>query len=106
MAEPEDVLISAHTFLKVLVKSQPEGSYKRKGVYPNLRAAVAFPKMLAGLFSYPKRHFYLSVNNRLNFPVSRKFSSFSSHFNPKIVGNNRSSELDIHRDDLLGAPGT
>ena len=35
--------------------------------YPNLRAAVTFPKMLAGLFSYLKRHFYLSESNRCYF---------------------------------------
>ena len=52
--------------------------------------------MLDGLFSYPKRHFYLSENNRHYFFhiifELRKYSSFSSHFNPKIVGDNRSSE--------------
>ena len=53
--------------------------------------------MLAGLFSYPKRHFYLSENNRHYFHHITKIwgkenSSFSSYFNPKIVGDNRSSE--------------
>ena len=53
--------------------------------------------MLAGLFSYPKRHFYLSENNRHYIPISRKFELkktpvFPAHCNPKIVGNNRLSE--------------
>ena len=66
--------------------------------------AVAFPKMLAGVFTNRKQHFYLSENNRereddhlLLFPHiakiwAKKYSSVSSHFNPKIVGDNRPSE--------------
>ena len=61
------------------------------------KAAVAFPKLLDGLFSHPKRHFCLSENNSRYFPhitkiSAKNYSSFSSHFNPKIVGDNRSSE--------------
>jgi len=41
LAEPEDVLILAHTFLKFGGKSQPQrsyknGSYKEKRVYQNI----------------------------------------------------------------------
>ena len=52
--------------------------------------------MLAGLFSYPKRHFYLSENDRRYIPRftkirGKKYSSFSSQ--ASIVGDiNRSSE--------------
>ena len=54
----------------------------------------------AGLFSYPKRHFLIYISPKttdITLPVSRKFelkkySRFSSHFNRKIVGDNRSSQ--------------
>ena len=38
----------------------------------NLWAEFAFPKILADLFLYPKRHFYLSENNRHQFPHIKK----------------------------------
>ena len=61
-----------------------ENSRESQYYYLNLRASVALLKMLTGLFLYPKRHFYLSKNNRHYLPHITKFElkkyfSFSSH---------------------------
>ena len=65
--------------------------------------------MLAGLSSYPKWHFYLSENKRHYFYHmtkiwGKKYCNFSPHFNPKIVGNNRSSEQIFTETVSLGCP--
>ena len=98
------------------LKFQTSGNSKKEILSTEFTSCCCLSENANGPFFRTQEDTFISPKKQnkktgITFPISRKFelkkySSFSSHFNPKIVGDYRCFRTDIHRNGRLCAPET